>query len=309
MTTETVNELTPAMKRALLDYHEQPDSTLTLGWATYAVKEKLENKGYVTRKHGVTGYVLDTKGRAYVESVRKRLNCREYTKLDRTERETLVNNLDAKDAEDAEILRDFAFTDKVNGIRENAVDKLERSNKITDEDWAELAKSKSAKIRAQAVGHASVYAFLNETDATVVQRLIDTQKVPHDLIYAWLDSPSEDVRRIAARNAIAYDIPKMMSHQDLWDIAAQKFTEQQLSQYMPAMLRDGNTRISLCFSGSKLSDETITDLTGIDHQMEYRLAKYRELYREYKQFEQKLFANPDGDLARAQREEAMTEEQ
>ena len=311
----TDSNLTPALKRELRNlWYDDPDAKRFGFHVEYRTRETLTAGGYlkeVINESRALLCELGEKGREYIDTLRERIDNRDLDNLDLDERRFLIDKLDPKNDDDLTTLKNIIDHDRSKKARIAAIYKAERM--LETSDWNRIAHDRDADARREAIPHADIESFKDETDAQIINEIILRRRgdIPEDMRHAWVYSPNRNTRGAAARLAHKEDIPQLIEDDNLY-ILFDLFEESDYEEYAAKLASDPDTRGTFASFGRALTDRTINQLKDnktTAWNIEYRLREYRRAYREFKAIERKLFADPDGENATEQRRKAVTEEE
>ena len=311
----TDSNLTPALKRELRNlWYDDPDAKRFGFHVGYLTRETLTAGGYlkeVINESRALLCELDDKGREYIDTLRERIDNRDLDHLDADERLFLIGKLDPKNDDDLTVLKNIIDHDRSKKARIAAIYKAERM--LETSDWNRIAHDRDADVRREAIPHADIESFKDETDAQIINEIILRRRgdIPEDMRRAWVYSPNRNTRGAAARLAHKEDISQLIEDDNLY-ILFDLFEESDYEEYAAKLASDPDTRGTFASFGRALTDRTINQLKDNETtawNIEYRLREYRRAYREFKAIERKLFADPNGENAMEQRRKAVTEEE
>lgn len=308
----TDSNLTPALKRELRNFwFEDPDAGRDSYRIPYRTEEALIAQHAAVRNRYDRQYTLAARGREYIDTLRERIDNRDLDNLDLDERLFLIDKLDPKNDDDLNTLKNIIDHDRSKKARIAAIHEATRM--LETSDWNRIAHDRDADVRREAIPHADIESFKDETDAQIINGIIQRRRddITEEVRHAWVHSPNRDARGAAAKLALKEDIPQLIEDDNLY-ILFYLFEESDYEGYAAKLASDPDTRGTFASFGRALTDRTINQLKDNEAtawDIEYRLRKYRRAYREFKDVERKLFADPDGENAMEQRRKAVTEEE
>lgn len=311
----TDNSLTPALKRELRNlWFDDPDAKQLGFRVEYRTGKALTAGGYlkeVINESRALLYELDDKGREYIDTLRERIDHRDLDHLDVAERLFLIERLDPKNTDDLNTLKSIIDHDRSKNARIEAIRKAK--DMLATSDWNRIARDRDIDVRYEAIPHADIESFKDETDAQIINGIIHRRRddITEEVRRAWVYSPNRDARGAVAWLAHKEDIPQLIEDDNLY-ILFDLFEESDYEEYAAKLASDPDTRGTFASFGRALTDRTINQLKDNETtawDIEYRLRKYRRAYREFKDVERRLFADPDGENAMEQRRKAVTEEE
>lgn len=311
----TDSNLTPALKRELRNlWYDDPDAKRFGFQVGYRTRETLAAGGYlkeVINESRALLCELDDKGREYIDTLRECIDNRDLDNLNLDERLFLIGKLDPKNDDDLTTLKNIIDHDRSKKARIAAIYKAKRM--LETSDWNLIAQDRDFDVRREAIPHADIESFKDETDTRIINEIIHRRRddITEDMRRAWVYSPNRDVRGAAAWLAHKEDIPQLIEDDNLY-ILFDLFKESDYEEYAAKLASDPDTRGTFASFGRALTDRTINQLKDNEataRDIEYRFREYRRAYREFKAIERKLFADPDGENATEQRRKAITEEE
>lgn len=311
----TDNNLTPALKRELRNlWYDDPDAKRFGFQVEYRTRETLTAGGYlkeVINESRALLCELDDKGREYIDTLRERIDRRDLDHLDAAERLFLIERLDPKNTDDLNTLKTIIGRDWSKNVRIKAIRKAKRM--LETSDWNLIAQDRDFDVRREAIPHADIESFKDETDTRIIDGIIHRRRddITEEVRRAWVYSPNRNTRGAAAWLAHKEDIPQLIEDDNLY-ILFDLFEESDYEEYAEELASAPDTRGTFASFGRALTDRTIDRLKDNEAaawNIENRLHEYRRAYREFKAIERKLFADPDGENATEQRRKAVTEEE
>lgn len=308
----TDSNLTPALKRELRNFwFEDPDAGRDSYRIPYRTEEALIAQHAAVRNRYDRQYTLAARGREYIDTLRERIDNRDLDNLDLDERLFLIDKLDPKNDDDLTTLKNIIDHDRSKKARIAAIHEAKRM--LETSDWNRIAHDRDADVRREAIPHADIESFKDETDAQIINGIIQRRRddITEEVRHAWVHSPNRDARGAAAKLALKEDIPQLIEDDNLY-ILFDLFKESDYEEYAAKLASDPDTRGTFASFGRALTDRTINQLKDNETtawNIEYRLREYRRIYREFKELEHRLFADPDGENATEQRRKAVTEEE
>ena len=310
----TDSNLTPALKRELRNlWFDDPDAKRFGFQVGYRTRETLAAGGYlkeVINESRALLCKLDDKGREYIDTLRECIDNRDLDHLNLDERLFLIGKLDPKNDDDLTTLKNIIDHDRSKKARIAAIYKAKRM--LETSDWNLIAQDRDFDVRREAIPHADIESFKDETDTQIINGIIHRRRddITEEVRRAWVYSPNRNTRGAAAWLAHKEDIPQLIEDDNLY-ILFDLFEESDYEEYAEELASAPDTRGTLASFGRALTDRTIDRLKDNEAaawNIENRLREYRLAYRKFKELEHRLFADPNGENATEQRRKAVTEE-
>lgn len=276
----------------------------------------LGNLGYLVYDTDRNQYGITAKGSEYLNTLSRKARERRFRDMTSAERAYAAKYIyNPSHIKDFSSLIDLADGDRNAKVRAAAFEKLLQRKVIHPDLWNYFARSRDREIRMMAAKVAAPEAYADEKDPDIVSEVIRRHKeqgIPRKVVEAWcghgiascveamttddidmaLDSGTPEIIALVAEKLAAEFTPEQVDR--LCSIADEHPHSEHIQQALLSIGRKGN----------HLKDEFIDKYTS-DRPWD-RLYRYRAAYRTLKEME-RMFADPDGDLARSQRELALRE--